>query len=71
LRGAEDEGKNMTSNEKYLYVLSTRIEFEQLCRKIVHDGRDPVMVAHGMVERLAEHLRELIFLVSSMKEENI
>ena len=48
----------MTANEHYLYIQAAQLEFDQLCKQIVHDGRDPAMVAYAMAERLNRHIRE-------------
>jgi hypothetical protein len=46
----------MTNDEIYLYMLSSRLELEWLLRKIIHDGRDPLIVAYALTEKLALHL---------------
>lgn len=43
----------------YMYLLAAKLEFEALCKRIVHDGRDPELVASAMLERLAARIREL------------
>jgi len=49
----------MTANEQYLYMQASQREFEWLCGKIVHDGRDPYIVACALTERLSRRLGEL------------
>jgi hypothetical protein len=49
----------MTANEQYLYMQSAQREFEWLCGKIVHDGRDPYIVACALTEKLSRRLGEL------------
>lgn len=48
----------MTPDEIYLSLLSARLEFLSLTNRIVFDGRDPLIVAETMMDRLAKHLRE-------------
>jgi len=36
-----------------------RLEFESLCRRIVHDGRDPQLVADAMMQSLARRVDDL------------
>jgi len=40
-------------------MLSARLEFEALCTRIVHDGRDPLIVAHALTRQLSERVAEL------------
>ena len=40
-------------------MLSARLEFEALCIRIVHDGRDPLIVAHALTQQLSEQVTEL------------
>jgi hypothetical protein len=47
----------MNRDEIYLYLLAAQTEFEQLCRSIVHDGRDPYIVAGAMTEKLGTTVR--------------
>ena len=49
----------MTANEHYLYIQAAQLEFDQLCKQIVHDGRDSGLVAYAMTDRLNRHIREL------------
>ena len=49
----------MTANEQYLYMQASQREFEWLCGKIVHDGREPHIVACALTERLSRRLGEL------------
>ena len=39
--------------------LSIRLELESLCRRIVHDGRDPLFVADAMMQILARDIDDL------------
>ena len=51
-----------TQQDDFCYYLSTRLEFESLCLRIIHDGRDPLFVSHGMMERWKKLIREYEFL---------
>ncbi len=57
----------MNANERYLYLLAAEREFTCLCNRIVHDGRDPMMVAYGMCEQLAGHLAKYQTLLESVR----
>ena len=39
-------------------IESARKEFHFLCEKIIHDGRDPYIVAEAMLERLVSAMRD-------------
>jgi len=49
----------MTKDEQYLYIQGAQSEFELLCKKIVHDGRHPDIVACVMVDKLAKYMRQI------------
>ena len=48
----------MNDNETFLFLLAARLEFEALCSKIVHDGRDSAIVAHALTEKLTASVAE-------------
>jgi len=50
------ERKKARDND-YLYLLATRLEFENLCRRIVCDGRDPDFVAFALTQKVSDSLR--------------
>ncbi|MDZ4341325.1 MAG: hypothetical protein U1E51_02675 [Candidatus Binatia bacterium] len=41
-----------------VYNQAASNEFHHLCKTIVHDGRDPYIVAEAMLERLVQAMRE-------------
>lgn len=48
-----------------MYYLAASEEFKWLCRAIVHDGRDPDLVAMAMTEKLQRRVREMQVLVKA------
>ena len=48
----------MNANEWFLFLLSAKGEFDALCQQIVHDGRDPLFVAYGLLERLTRSMQK-------------
>lgn len=51
-----------------LYLDAARLEFHWLCQKIVHDGRDPFVVAEALFERLVKSNREYQTLWDAKEE---
>ena len=47
----------MTRDERSLFILSAELEFENLCHKVVSDGRGPGLVAFSMTQKLSDKLR--------------
>ena len=49
----------MKRSDEYLFLLAAQREFEWLCKKIIHDGQDPYIVACIMVEKLSKYMRQM------------
>jgi len=47
----------MNEDEQFIFIHGAKAEFHWLCNKIVHDGRDPYLVAEAMLEELAKSMR--------------
>jgi hypothetical protein len=49
----------MKQDDLCMYVFAAQREFEWLCGQIIHDGRDPGLIALVMTDKLVRRVREL------------
>jgi hypothetical protein len=61
----------MKRSDEYLFLLAAQREFEWLCKKIIHDGRDPYIVACEMTAQLSKYMRQMRELWEGSKHEKI